>query len=210
MTITAARNVTFATDDGLTLEGVLHLPDASPSPGVAVCHPHPQYGGDMYNSVVSAVCDAAFAVGFAALRFNFRGVGVSGGSFDDGVGERADVAGALAHLRSLPEIDADRVALVAYSFGAAVALNSDLAGLRALVAVSCPAASAPTAISIPCSTLLIAGDRDQFAPQSDLTSLAETLGPAANLVVVPGVDHFWVGAEDRLTAPVGDFLSRHL
>jgi alpha/beta superfamily hydrolase len=112
--LSPGHTVTFNTD-GLTLEGLLHLPPVTPCPGVVVAHPHPQYGGDMHNNVVHALCRAVNSVGAAALRFNFRGVGASEGSFDNGVGEQRDVAGALEYLRALPEITA-RIALVGYSF----------------------------------------------------------------------------------------------
>ena len=71
------------------LEGQLDLPDeATPSAGVVICHPHPQYGGEMTNNVVMAISSSIVAYGLAALRFNFRGVGRSGGSYDSGIGEQ--------------------------------------------------------------------------------------------------------------------------
>ena len=204
------QEITF-TSDGLALEGILHLPDSSPSPAVAVCHPHPLYGGDMHNSVVVALCRAAAARGIAALRFNFRGVGRSQGSFADGVGERADAAAALAHLPQLPEVDDDRVGIVGYSFGAAVALLAAGEGLRAVVAVSTPTiARGLSEIAIRCPALLVVGEQDQVAPPSRLASLGQAIGPQAELVVVPGADHFWWGAENRLAAIVSDFLERTL
>src|SRR3712207_4695272 len=91
----------------ITLEGSLHLPEGKgPFPAVVVCHPHPQYGGDMHNNVVMALVDGVTRRGVAALRFNFRGVGRSGGTYDGGNGEQGDVQAALAHAASLPEIDA--------------------------------------------------------------------------------------------------------
>ena len=92
------------------LEALLHLPDGEPPfPGVVICHPHPQFGGDMYNNVVGALVRAALGVGVAALRFNFRGVGESEGAYDDGNGEPDDVRAALDFMRSQPEIDPKRV-----------------------------------------------------------------------------------------------------
>ena len=82
------------------------------------------YGGDMRNYVVATLCEAAVAQGLVALRFNFRGVGASQGTHEQGRGERSDVAAALAYLRSLPEIDSGRVGLAGYSFGAAMAATS--------------------------------------------------------------------------------------
>ena len=83
----------------ISLEGVLHLPDGEGTfPGVVVCHPHPLYGGDMENNVVITICQAMVARSVAALRFNFRGAGGSGGQFGGGVKERDDVTAALDYL----------------------------------------------------------------------------------------------------------------
>jgi alpha/beta superfamily hydrolase len=210
MTDGQTREVTLASD-ALALEGVLHLGASSPSPAVAVCHPHPLYGGDMHNTVVVTLCRAAAARGITALRFNFRGVGRSQGSFADGVGERADATAALAHLRQLPEVDDDRVGIVGYSFGAAVALLAADEGLRAVVAVSTPTiARGLSEIAVRCPALLVVGEADQVAPPSRLAGLGQAVGPQAELVVVPGADHFWWGAEDRLAEIVSDFLVRTL
>jgi len=210
MTDGQTREVTLASD-ALALEGVLHPGASSPSPAVAVCHPHPLYGGDMHNNVVVALCRAAAARGITALRFNFRGTGRSQGSFADGVGERADATAALGHLRQLPEVDDDRVGIVGYSFGAAVALLAVDEGLRAVVAVSTPTiAHGLSEIAVRCPALLVVGEADQVAPPSRLASLGQAVGPEAELVVVPGADHFWWGAEDRLAEIVSDFLVRTL
>ncbi|HEU4760606.1 MAG TPA: alpha/beta family hydrolase [Dehalococcoidia bacterium] len=206
------RDVTFPTPDGLTLEGVLHLPPSTPGPGAVVCHPHPLYGGDMHNNVVVALCRALAARGIAVLRFNFRGVGRSQGAFGDGAGEQQDAAAALAFLRSLPELDTERLALAGYSFGAAVALlAAGGQGLRAVVGVSVPTiARGLPELSLSCPVLLVVGERDEVAPPPRLAGLASLLGPAARVEVVPGADHFWWGHEGALAALVGDFLAGHL
>jgi alpha/beta superfamily hydrolase len=207
--------VTFLTREGdVRLEGVLHLPDApGPLPALAVCHPHPQMGGDMENNVVGAICRAALAQNIAALRFNFRGVGGSSGEYSGGVGERDDAWAALDHLRGRGEIDPSRLGLAGYSFGAAVALNcAAAAGVRALVAVSAPPRmldfTAQMGFEFP--LLLIAGDSDAYVPAERLQQLAVALGPRAIVTIVPGVDHFWWGAERQLEQAVGAFFSEHL
>ncbi len=205
------RDVSF-TSDGLTLEGILHLPDATPAPGLVVCHPHPQHGGDMWNNVVTAVCQTALAAGVAALRFNFRGTGRSEGAYDGGRGEQEDVAAALSYLRSLAEIDARRVALAGYSFGAAMALRAagDDRGLSALIAISLPTGGDSLPGDSACPVLFLSGDRDQYSDPEALRRLAAGLGGRAQVTVMPGVDHFWAGSQDRLQKAVAGYLSQHL
>lgn len=196
----------------LSLEGLLHLPDGdAPFPGVVVCHPHPQMGGDMYNNVVGAIVRASLAAGHAALRFNFRGVGESTGAYDNGEGEMDDVRAALDHLRSLPEIHAQRVSLAGYSFGAMVAVRvasgrDDLAGM---VAVSNPTKRGPKLeLRLLCPTLFVTGDRDEYCDGELLKEYREQIGPDVTVEVFPGVDHFWWGSDDRLIESITAFLLR--
>jgi alpha/beta superfamily hydrolase len=199
---------------GPALEALLHLPEGEPPyPGMVICHPHPQFGGEMHNNVVGALVRACLGEGVAALRFNFRGVGSSGGSFGNGVGEQDDARAALHYLRGRPEIDAERILLGGYSFGATVAINvagkSD--GIAALVAVSSPALRGDSVIShLRAPSLLIAGDRDQYVDHNLLLEYREQLGPGVTVQVLEGVDHFWWGSDSRLTEIVGAFLRRHL
>lgn len=212
MELSEGRRVTFASD-GLTLEGLLHLPKATPCPGVVVAHPHPQYGGEMRNNVVHALCRAARDVGAAALRFNFRGVGASEGAFDNGVGEQSDVAGALEYLRGLPEIDGSRVALAGYSFGAAVALRaaSGREDLSAVIAVSNPTLDGREVdLYLRAPALFVTGDRDEYCDGALLSEQRTQLGDDVTVVVHPGVDHFWWGSDDRLIETVSGFLREHL
>src|SRR5271163_2662156 len=94
--------VTFRSGD-LTLEGLLANPGGN-APAVVVCHPHPLYGGSMYNNVVDAVLAAMWQAGYATLRFNFRGVGASDGEHDGGPGEVDDAVAAMAFLLAQPGV----------------------------------------------------------------------------------------------------------
>ena len=87
----------------IRLEGLLSNQEALHlKGGVILCHPHPQYGGDMYNPVIAIAVEAASQEGFATLRFNFRGVGESEGSYGEGIGEREDVKAVIEYLRGPP------------------------------------------------------------------------------------------------------------
>lgn len=212
MDLSEGRRVTF-TADGLTLEGVLHLPETTPCPGVVVAHPHPQYGGEMHNNVVHALCRAANAAGAAALRFNFRGVGFSEGAFDNGVGEIGDVAAALEYLRGLPEIDSSRVGLCGYSFGSIMAVRyaHKRGDLAALVLVANPVQRGPKLeLHLDAPTLFITGDRDPYCDGKLIEEYRTQIGDDVTLEIVPGVDHFWVGSEGRLVDAVTRFLRLHL
>ena len=206
------REVVFEVD-GLKLEGLLHVPAVTPAPGVVVAHPHPQYGGDMYNAIVQALCESALSVGAAALRFNFRGVGFSEGQYDEGVGEQRDLASAIDYLRSVPEVDGGRVAVAGYSFGALVALRlaNGREDLAAVIAVSNPTLRGPKVeIHLPVPALFITGDRDQYCDGALIQEYRIEIGPEMTVEIVPGVDHFWGGSTDRLKETVGAFLAKHL
>src|ERR1051325_91697 len=114
------RAVTFPSASGEPfLEGVLALPESTgPFPGVVVCHPHPQMGGSMWNNVVEGGCEGLAAAGIATLRFNFRGVGKSGGAHTGEPGEVEDARGALTYLAAQPEIDRQGQGMAGYSFAA--------------------------------------------------------------------------------------------
>jgi alpha/beta superfamily hydrolase len=200
--------------EGLSLEAVLHVPLGLQPPGLlVVCHPHPLYGGSMDNNVVAALCESALQEGMAALRFNFRGVGASGGSHDNGEGEQLDVLAALVFAADLP--GGRSIGLAGYSFGAATAA----AGCRrasalpqALVLVSPPLRTPDPARyqAGPSRRLFLTGDSDAVCPRQTLEALAEEITPPAICSVVEGADHSWFGYETELRDIVAGFLRWNL
>ena len=183
------------------------LPAPPAVAAAVVCHAHPLHGGSMHLKVVLRAARALQQNGVAALRFNFRGVGRSPGRFADGVGEREDAVAGLAYLRQREGVDAAKVGLVGYSFGAAVALVAADERVAALVAISPPPFGhviAPSAIR--CPALLMTGDRDDVAPPGHVRLLARTIGPQCQVEVVPGADHFWSGYDEKLAQTVARFL----
>jgi len=199
------RSVRFRGPAGV-LEG-LWKDAAGPARGVAVfAHPHPQFGGTMHNKVVYRAAQSLARAGFATLRFNFRGVGLSEGVYDEGRGETADYRAALDEA----ERDAG-LPLVAggFSFGASAMLRA-IAGDRrveAAIALGLPLATESGAgtprPTVP--TLYAVGANDTYGPP-DL--LARFVGGAGEIVVVPGTDHFFDDALDLLGEALDRFLAR--
>src|SRR5690348_3756218 len=202
------RSIAIPSPDGFTLEGSLSVTPLT-TIGVVVCHPHPRYGGDMDSHVVVGAADACRRVGLATLRFNFRGVGDSGGAWDEGRGEQVDVRAAIAYLREQLATPG-RVALAGYSFGAAMAAlvaasGESLAGL-ALIAppLVAPSWRSPGRPRTDGSIVVVAGDRDAYCPREALTELGRAL-PDAKVVVIPHADHFFGGASDALADAIGNW-----
>lgn len=194
--------------DALALDGRLAVP-ADATSGVVVCHPHPQFGGSMDNDLVVALTRALGAAGLATLRFDFRGVGASGGAHDDGRGEVADVCAAAAQLRE--RLDVAHVTLVGYSFGSVMALRAGAMEpdrTSAIVAIAPPVRMIGLEFLAGCAVPLafVTGDRDRFCPLAALQAARERVAPASTLALVPGADHFFGAHLDALAARVVDLV----
>jgi uncharacterized protein len=197
-----SQRITFAAD-GVTCEGLLARSNVNDqTPGIVICHPHPLRGGDMLNNVVVALAEAFTAVGFAVLRFNFRGVGRSTGHYAEGVGEQEDAKAALACLSAEPGIDADRLFLVGYSFGARVtlAVASTDSRVRGFIVIAPPVLHGdwPSLESAHGPKIFFCGARDPVAPPAVLTGMIKGLPEPKRLVVFSDADHFFVGQECTL------------
>ena len=197
--------VTFRSGE-LTIEGAL-APSDGATRGAVVCHPHPQYGGDMNNNVVMAVSKVLHDSGQATLRFNFRGVGASDGSYSNGVGEAEDARAAVTYLIERAGVQA--ITLAGYSFGAMVVLQAgvNLPAVDRLIAVAPPLAFFSLDGLSACTQekLFIVGDNDQYCSVAQLTrQLSSVAAPKAHQVV-HGADHFFIGYETALTESVRAF-----
>lgn len=197
---------------GLSLEGLIAR-SAVPSAAEAavICHPHPMYGGSMYNNVVDAIVQAMWRLGRATLRFNFRGVGESEGEYDDGEGEIQDAGAAAAYLAGQPGIRSDRLILAGYSFGAAVAVRAGQTEplVDRVVAVALPIAMIVSRARLAARKplLMLSGDRDDFSPRSGLEQIVKDAGAHARIEMIAGADHFFGGYENDLTDRIVRALS---
>jgi alpha/beta superfamily hydrolase len=158
-----------------------------------ICHPHPVYGGTMDNKVVTTVARALHDCSIPTLRFNFRGVGQSQGSFDEGIGETADAEAVAAFGAARWP---GRTLLVAgFSFGGYVALRlARLTPMDKLIAIA-PAVQyfAPGTGAPNCPWAIIQGDADDVVDPKAVIGWASALSPAPRVTVLPGVGHFFHG-----------------
>jgi alpha/beta superfamily hydrolase len=198
--------VKLHTSDGLALEAEWSAP---PTPAVVavLCHPHPQYGGSMRSMVTSALFEALPRHDVACLRFNFRGVEGSEGTYGEGRDEPIDVVAAIdaaaAVSPGLPLV------LVGWSFGADMALTVDDPRVAAWVGIAPPlrfrASSDFDAVGAdPRPKLLILAAHDEFrAPgdvEADVAAWTNT-----RVEVIAGASHFFVGRTDRVVAATMQF-----
>jgi alpha/beta superfamily hydrolase len=193
----------------LTLEGLL-ANRGGDAPAAVVCHPHPMYGGSMFNNVVDAILAAMWQLGYSTLRFNFRGVGASEGEHDGGRGEVDDAGAAMAYLLSQPGVRKNGAVMAGYSFGAMVAVSAGYedADVSRIVAVALPLSMTeprvPEGASKP--LLLVSGDHDSYSPVAGLTALQAKIGKSARLEVIKGADHFFGGSEAELSRVIAASL----
>ena len=182
------------------LEVALQLPGGAPPKALAlVCHPHPVHGGTMDNKVAQMLARAFLELGFAALRFNFRGVGRSEGSFDEGIGETEDAAAALAFGcaqtgESLPLVAAG------FSFGCFVQARLQARAAPSQMVLVGPAVGRFPVATVPPGTLVIHGEQDDVVPLADVLDWARPQG--LPVTVFPGAGHFFHGRMTELKAVV--------
>ena len=188
------------------LEALLEEPeDREPRLAALVCHPHPQHGGTMHNKVVYRLARGLRRAGIVVLRFNYRGVNLSAGTYDHGEGEKDDARAALDYLRSrYPELP---FALAGFSFGSRIVLRLGCELLEAplrIIAVGFPARAADSLQIGDCdrARVFIQSTNDEFGPAPALQSYFDRLAGPKELLWVPARDHFFADALDAFEETV--------
>jgi len=177
------------------LEVVCNVPD-TPLSGIAlIAHPHPLQGGTLDNKVVQTLAKTFFALGYAAVRFNFRGVGGSAGAFDDGMGETDDALIVLAQAKAKFG-DALPVVLAGFSFGSFVQTRVAKAMDAQRLVLIGPAVRRFAVEEVPVDTIVVHGETDDVVPLADVLAWARP--QELPVIVFPGCGHFFHGRLPQL------------
>jgi alpha/beta superfamily hydrolase len=187
------------------------------APIALMLHPHPQHGGTMNNRIVYTLYQAFLRRGFSVLRFNFRGVGRSQGTYDRGEGELSDAASALDWLQSYNQ-NAGACWIAGFSFGAWIGMQLLMRRpeISGFISLSPPANLYDFSFLAPCpsSGLVIQGGRDELVPEPSVAKLVEKLTHQRNLDidyrVIPGANHFYQDNMEDVNRHLDDYLSKVL
>lgn len=192
------------------LEGVHEFVEGTDPRALAVvCHPHPLFAGTMHNKVVFRTAEAFQRAGFATLRFNFRGVGASPGTHDDGQGEQEDAKAAIGWL--VAQHPGVPLALAGFSFGGSVALNAgpDDERVRLIWAVA-PGVGRRDFSHLALSDKpkgIVQGTADELCPLADLERAFPAWADPKARYLVDGADHFFNGRVAEMQAALATFLA---
>jgi alpha/beta superfamily hydrolase len=194
------------------LEAILKEPRQAPPKGVAlVLHPHPLGGGTMHNKVVFRAAAALNDAGLTVLRINFRGVGQSTGTHDQGRGEQDDVRAGLDYLAEhhpgLP------ITLCGFSFGSRVGLDVGIKDRRVsyLIGIGTPLQMYDFSFLAACQKplLLVHGEHDEYGDSERLRQMVAELEKSVpvRLVVIPGAGHFFDDQLDQLKHVITEWIT---
>jgi len=194
-----------------------YSPGKSPSAPIALfLHPHPQHGGTMNNKVVYTMFHAFAQRGFACLRFNFRGVGRSQGSYARGEGELADAASALDWLQSINE-NAPECWIGGFSFGAWIGMQLLMRRpeITGFISIAPPANLYDFTFLAPCpsSGLILQGDKDEVVPPDSVQTLVKKLSQQKGIKIdhrlISGANHFFGAQLEEVSEAVGGYVDAH-
>ena len=198
------------------IEGRYHHARVPAAPMALVLHPHPQHGGTMNNKVVYTLYQCFVRRGFSTLRFNFRGVGRSQGSFDRGEGELSDAASALDWLQTY-NANAQFCWIAGFSFGAWIGMQLLMRRpeIESFIAVSPPANIYDFTFLAPCpsSGLVLQGDQDTVVPVESVQRLVTKLSHQRDIKIdfrkIAGADHYFADRLDTIAGHVDGYIGEH-
>lgn len=207
---TLIKNETVEIIDGPAgkLEIAFSFPDnIAPRAWGIVCHPHPLYGGTMYNKVITTTVKALQNLGLATVRFNFRGVGSSEGEFDEGQGELKDLIAVMDWVQHDSNVQA--IWLAGFSFGAYVAAKAATQiPVQQLVTIAPAVENFPMKQLPPikCPWLLVQGDQDEVVSPKAVYDWALSREPRPVIISFPTAGHFFHGQLTELRVKMEEAL----
>lgn len=190
------------------LEALVQLPQTDIKKAAIICHPHPLFGGTMDNKVVHTLAKAFFQMGYATVRFNFRGVGKSEGVYGEAIGETEDTLAVIDWLKKQwPDVE---LTLAGFSFGAYVAARTaSFYPVAQLVSIapSVEHADFYSLKNIVCPWLVVQGEKDEVVPPESVYKWVASRKPPPTLIRLPDVTHFFHGHLIELQHIILDNLS---
>ena len=195
------------------LEGKYSQSEEKFAPAALILHPHPLHGGTMNNKVVYHTFHTFVKNNFSVLRFNFRGVGKSLGSFDQGNGELIDTTTAMDWLQS-KNPEASSYWVIGFSFGAWIAMQLLMRRpeIDSFITIAPPTTSYDFNFLSPCPApgLIIQGTEDDISKEEDTYALYEKLSKQRNneieYVAIDGANHFFTNHMDKLTNTIDTYI----
>lgn len=199
------------------LEGRYQPAKSKTAPIALILHPHPRFGGTMNNQIIYELYYMYARRGFTVLRFNFRGVGRSQGTFDHGAGELSDAAAALDWVQTFHP-DSRGCWIAGFSFGAWIGMQLLMRRpeVEGFISVAPPANLYDFSFLAPCpaSGLMAHGDADKVVPMKDVQALVDKLKAQKGITIdhetLPGANHFFSGQTDTLLELCGNYVDKRL
>jgi alpha/beta superfamily hydrolase len=192
------------------LEALIDVPEGTPKAAVVFAHPLPTHGGTMHTKVVYQATKGLVRTGRAVLRFNFRGVGASEGSFTGGPGEQEDFKAALDHMRArYPDLP---LWSAGFSFGARIALETGATDDRVtvLIGIAPPVSREGYDFSntrrSTKAKFFIQGEADDICPLQDMWKFYSELPEPKELVIIDAADHLFDGHTTEVGEAIEDLV----
>ena len=185
------------------------------APLALILHPEPNKGGTMNNKVIFSLYKEFVKRNFATMRFNFRGVGRSQGSYDDGEGELADAATAMDWLQS-QNPNASYCWVAGFSFGAWIGMQLMMRRpeIKGFISLSAPTLTRDFSFLAPCpsSGLFIHGSENETVPIYSLSRVLEKISIQKGAVIedkiISGADHFFNDHHEEMINVVREYLDK--
>lgn len=172
-----------------------------------ICHPHPLYGGTMHNKIVTTLAKTFQGFGLVTVRFNFRGVGLSEGQFDQGKGELLDLLAVIEWMKQ--EHPESEIWVAGFSFGAYIAAKSAAEiEVSKLVTVAPPVQHFPMHALPPilCPWVLVQGELDDVVPPQEVLEWAESREPKPVIIRFKEAGHYFHGQLIELRTKITEAL----